>query len=64
MTEEERKAEVCRLWKEQGPEVWKSELGPLNFYKWLRENRPDLIPKVDGDVYQLIRAQLIHCTDA
>ena len=64
MTEEERRAEVCRLWKLQSSSVWQAETGPLDFYNWLTENRPELLPKVSGDPYQSLRAELSHCTDA
>lgn len=64
MTEEERRAEVCKLWKQQGPEVWQAETGPLNFYHWLTENRPELVPTGSGDLYQRLRTELSECTDA
>jgi hypothetical protein len=64
MTEEERKKEVCELWKQQGPGVWQAETGPLNFYLWLAQNRPDLPAKGTGDPYQLLRGELATCTDA
>lgn len=64
MTEEERREEVCKLWKQQGPSVWKAETGPLNFYLMLTEKHPELVPVGAGDPYQALRAELTRCTDA
>jgi hypothetical protein len=64
MTEEERRKEVCELWKQQDPAVWQAETGPLDFCLWLMEHRPDLLPKGVGDPCQLLRAELAACTDA
>lgn len=64
MTEEGRKQEVCKLWRRQSPDIWQAETGVLDFYKWLEDNRPDLLPKGTGDPYQLLRGQLARCTDS
>lgn len=61
---EERRREVCKLWKQRGPEVWQAETGPLNFYLWLTKNRPELLPPGPGDCYQRLRGELGKCADA
>jgi hypothetical protein len=63
MTEEERRKEVCVLWKRQGPDVWQAETGCLDFYLWLTKHRPDLLPNAAGDPYQILCAELASCTD-
>jgi hypothetical protein len=54
-----RKARVRQLWQ-VSPERNNSETGPLNFYKWLQEHNPDLLPPGQGDPYQRLRAELMQ----
>jgi hypothetical protein len=63
MTEEERKAEVCELWRQQSLEMRGAETGYLEFYKILADHYPALLPRGQGDKYQLLRAELLRCSD-
>jgi hypothetical protein len=63
MTEEERKNEVCRLWRQQDLEMQGAETGYLQFYKLLADYHPTLLPPGQGDPYQRLRAELLRCAD-
>jgi hypothetical protein len=55
MTDADRRAQLIALWLER-PEVERTyETGPLNFYQWVRDNRPDLLVDGPGDPYQRLR---------
>jgi hypothetical protein len=54
-----RKARVRQLW-EASSERKNAETGPLNFYQWLTEHNPDLLPPGQGDPYQRLRAELLQ----
>jgi hypothetical protein len=59
MTDADRKAQLTQLWLERPEEERTYETGPMNFYLWVRDNRPDLLVEGPGDyAYQRLRNDL------
>lgn len=54
-----RKFRVRQLWQARSQQERSMETGPLNFYKFLNEHYPHLLPPGKGDPYETLRAELI-----
>ncbi len=54
-----RRARVRQLWLTRPPQERAAETGTLNFFQWLKDHYPQLLPPGQGDPYQRLRAQLI-----
>jgi hypothetical protein len=56
MTDADRRAQLIALWLELPAAERTYETGPMNFYQWVRDNRPDLLVDGPGDYpYQCLR---------
>ena len=58
MTDADRRAQLIALWLERPSEERTDETGIVNFYKWVKDNRPDLLKSGAGDPYQHLRNDL------
>ncbi len=58
MRDADRRAELLQLWLQLPEEERTYETGPLNFYQWVKNNRPDLLVNGPGDPYQRLRNDL------
>ena len=59
MTDADRRSELLALWSERPEEELTFETGPLNFYHWVKANRPDLLVDGPGDYsYQRLRTDI------
>jgi len=59
MTDADRRAQLLELWLALPENERTYETGPLNFYQWVQDNRPDLLVDGTGDyAYQVLRNDL------
>lgn len=58
MTDADRRSQLLTIWLERPEEERAAETGPLNFYLWVTEHRPDLLVTGRGDPYQHLREDL------
>ena len=55
MSDAERRAQLLQLWLNLPEGERTYETGPMNFYQWVRDNRPDLLVDGPGDPCQRLR---------
>ncbi len=54
-----RQVEVCKLWLDQQPAGMRTDTYVVIFYRWLKENRFELLKTGHGDPYQHLKVDLL-----